>query len=42
VPILLQKSKIEQAKKSRQVDLRTTLSPRRFSTPLRRRVIDFG
>jgi hypothetical protein len=24
------------------VDLRTTLSLRRFSTPLRRRVIDFG
>jgi len=40
--ILLQKSKIEQAKKSRQGDLRTTLSLRRFSTPLRRRVIDSG
>jgi len=38
----LQKSKIEQAKNLAKVDLRTTLSLRRFSTPLRGRVIDFG
>jgi hypothetical protein len=40
--ILLQKSKIDQPQKLAKVDFWTSLLLRRFSTPLRKSVIDFG